>query len=277
MNKPSVNRIFVIIAVVLFVAVIVTSGIILGLYLSHEKDAVSTSTAESEDIANNSAYNDVKVIVDSSEAQLPESTEHSVTEEPEKDEKGYLKVYRHYFDDVFAGRTGIYHPEAAKYGDNGEKQKIFMTLMDITDDGVPELLVESPSFDVAWQAYTVEGDGYKCINFGDQQIDFYDPDKKKLYTSCPYSYTYSFDVYNADSGNLTGEYRIEVGCEDYEWGEDQSMRFEFANGSFNLTGTLLSDEEAKKLWDEYHSGLEKYSITGTEITPENLDQYFGID
>ena len=278
MNKLSTNRILIITAAVMLVLVIAASGIILGLFIKRGKDDVPAVSTESESIVSGTTDSDEKFTGISVEGISSDSTKPSETEETEKSDENkadYKKAYRQYFEDVFAGRTGIYHPEGAKYGDNGEKQKIFMTLMDITDDGIPELLVESPSFDVAWQAYTIEGDEYKSMYFGDNQIDFYDPDNKRLYLSCPYAYTLSFDVYKADNGNLTGKYRVEEGCEDYDWGEDQSMYYEFADGWFSTTGHLLSDEDAKTLWDEYNSGLERYRITGTEITPENLDQYFG--
>lgn len=212
--------------------------------------------------------------------ELEAYTELSVEEKTGDDNMSrvdWRRAYRQYFDDVFAGKIGIY-PNGVKYGEYGEKQRIYMALQDITDDEIPELLIDSPSFDLAWQAYTATEDGYKDLGFGEEQIDFYDPVNKKLYTSCPYSLTYTIDVHQVYGGEIIESfYRIVEGSE-YEWGAGNYMRYDYPDGVgegyYTENSYLLSGDEAKTIWDEYNSGLERYAFSGVEITPENLDQYF---
>lgn len=264
----------------------IVTGIIIGLTaLQLAGCSAENSNIKNEDNPPQAVENSVQITENVAEKESIEAesveTEERETFTGSDDNAGesidWMNAYRQFFEDVFADRIQLY-TVGYKYGEFEENEKLYMTLQDITDDGVPELFLYCACnwSDLGWQAYFVTEEGnVERLDIAEGQIDFYNPQNKKLYISYPNSYTFCFYVYKTE-GKVECEYAIIAGDPDYEWGEDEYMRYDYDsnNNSLNDEGYLLSDEEAKAALDEYYTGCEIYAFTGVEISPENLDQYF---
>lgn len=169
-------------------------------------------------------------------------------------------IYRDKLYEVINGSEYLeYAGDAFPYS---ESDGAWFGLEDITDDGIPELMVASKlSGDrPIWRIYKISDEG-TCNNIGN--MSFYDSSSKKVYLDSGMSFE-GYEVYSVRDGELILEAEI------FEGDTDEPYYRRDETGEYNISS---ADMDAFR--SGFNAGLEKYGVKGTDLTKENVDKEFG--
>ena len=166
-------------------------------------------------------------------------------------------TYKKILYDIMADKEYLHDfNESYSYSQNG--MRAFFTLKDITGDNIPELWVSGYN-DNFWYIYSVD-DNNNISNIIEQMVIFYNPEQNKLYANSG-GYSELFTIYSYENGTFIR------GCS--LWQEDG-----YYNCNEYYEFIPMTDEEANQFINDYSTGLEKYKLSGVELTPENIDIEF---
>jgi len=178
----------------------------------------------------------------------------------DEDTEPWKVVYRNCLNDIINGKENLSDGmDAFTYNVIG---RAYFALQDITDDGIPELLVSVDNDNPYWTIYTANGDDYENIG----NMSFFDSESKKVYAQGQSTFE-EYYIYVFKDGKLMLDSLI---------GEaDADVPYFQQDAQGNQSGLSASDMDAFR--SGFKAGLEKYGIKGMELTKENIDKELGTN
>ncbi len=177
-------------------------------------------------------------------------------------------VYRKLINDIyegneliFDGADGLYYPEHSR--------DLYFALIDITNDGTPELFINPSSPDApSWSVYTIKDGNYKRAELGESgYIQYFDPVDQKIYVMFAASEIQEVDVYSVEGGKIVFDCNLFEG--DGEIYEQEGYFRKDKNGI-----TEISDAEWNEFWASFEKGMTENHINGILLNEESFDKYF---
>ncbi len=179
-----------------------------------------------------------------------------------KDIEPWKLAYRNCLYDVMAGLINLAFGNA-DYTLYADGETVF-ALQDITEDGIPELLVGGYPKNI----YTYDSNedkGYTYLGW----MNYYDTEDKRIYTESG-SVEYEYDICRVEEGKIIHEKGYSG---PYEENEDEYTSYnEYADGK----DREITKEEWNAFVDKYNIGLKKYELGYIDLNPENIDKELGF-
>nr|MCR4684792.1 hypothetical protein [Lachnospiraceae bacterium] len=176
----------------------------------------------------------------------------------------WKSAYRQCLNDLLSEKTGIDYGQDGFFG--ADLDNAYFTLQDITDDGIPELLINPE--DYFWAAYTINNGSCERM-FWSSFVTFYDSDQKLIYVE-GYSEEMekSYTVYTPeDAKNNERTYGY---YEEYEPEDPANPYFYYDGEQINI----ISKQEWDAFKKTYNADMKKYGFKKEwKLTPENIEKY----